>query len=181
MSTEATVIPDAYPLSIKVWGKSVVTGSLKEDVIRELKKRQESEFWDGNRQLIRLVPFREQVDLELSCVSAGILRGTYYTNELPARRANLLMRLLTGAEIKTNVSKCQVKECKLCDLTLEHIASHVDRSQVPEIINKIESWKYPWVWLHRNPPDFVFLGLVHGNMTAWQWNRKEDFFFLRFT
>ena len=38
-STEATVIPDAYPLSIKVWGKSVVTGSLKEDVIRELKKK----------------------------------------------------------------------------------------------------------------------------------------------
>ena len=173
-STEATVIPDAYPLSIKVWGKSVVTGSLKEDVIRELKKRQESEFWDGNRQLKHLVPFKEQVDLELSCVSAGILRGTYYTSELPARRANLLMRLLTGAEIKTEYSKCQIKECKFCDLTLEHIASHVDRSQVPEVINKIDSWKYPWTWLHRNPPNFVFLGLVHGNMTSWQWNRKEE-------
>ena len=46
-STEANIIPDAYPLSIKIWGESLVTGSVRENSIAELKKKQIQEFWDG--------------------------------------------------------------------------------------------------------------------------------------
>ena len=79
-SMEATLIPDALPLTIKVWGVSVVTGSVRENSVTELKKKQQQEFWEGNRQLARLVPDRNQVDLDL-CPMAVILKGTYYTGE----------------------------------------------------------------------------------------------------
>ena len=110
-STEANIIPDAYPLSIKIWGESLVTGSVRENSIAELKKKQIQEFWDGNRQLTKLVPNTKLVDLDL-CPIAVILKGTYYTGEMPAKRANLLMKLLTGAEIKTARSKCLDPACQ---------------------------------------------------------------------
>ena len=46
-STEASLIPDAYPLSIKIWGESVVTGSIRENSMAELKKKTTTRILGG--------------------------------------------------------------------------------------------------------------------------------------
>ena len=105
---EAVVIPEAYPMTVRLWGTDrIITGSTKRELTEALNAKQEAEFWEGNRQLkavcepLHIEEISHKFSLETTCPIAGVLCGVFYKSVMPASRANFLMRVVTGAAYKT--------------------------------------------------------------------------------
>ena len=202
-SVQAELIPDAYPLVVKLWGQSgVVTGSTRKDLTEALDKRQETEFWEGNRQLLEVCACLHSENtkgffsLEKTCPIAGIRRGVYHTSEMKTRRANMLMRVFTGAEFKTvertsasgerkprkPEDYCKAPGCQGKLLSLYHMLDHVPMEDRRAAVAVIKNLGYKWNWNHEYPNLHCLLGLVHRGMTNYvpcQEDEKEHTQFLK--
>lgn len=186
------LIPEAYPMSVKLWGKVVVTGSTRSDLTRELNIRQEEEFWRKNRQLYQVCEplhfeeTRSKFSLETTCPIAGIRRGIYHISEMPARRANFLMRLFTGTEFKTPDRErlkdddfCKFPGCASPDgkkklLSIGHMLDHVTHEQRYEAVAQVKMLKPQWEWTHEVINLHCPIGLVHSDFTQYKWSRETE-------
>jgi len=188
----SALIPEAYPLVVKLWGKIVVTGSTRSDLTQELNIRQEEDFWTRNRQLkqvcepLHLQEIRSQFSLEATCPIASIRRGIYHISEMPARRANFLMRLFTGAIFKTpdrdrlkDDDFCKFPGCAGPDgkkklLSIWHMLDHVPHEQRIAAVAQVKMIKPQWEWTHEVINLHCLLGLVHRNFTRYEWSRETE-------
>ena len=192
---EAVVIPDAYPMTVKLWGiEKVITGSTKRELTEALNARQESEFWEENRQLkvvcepLHLEEISSKFSLETTCPIAGVRCGIFYKSVMPARRANLLMRVITGTAYKTveifnkkgdrrelrQEEYCKHPGCQGKVITMQHMLDHVSHEQRMKVVEEVRALKPKWEWTHRYPNLHCFLGLVHRGFTRYLPCREDE-------
>ena len=138
---EENLIPESYPISAKVAGCNYVTGSLRDNSITKLKQLQEEEYRERNqiREILYPPSYAEQVDLEYSAASAGILHGIHYESELTFTQSNKLVRLKTGTELKSSEHVVCAQCSDNTKVTLSHIAWHVSQETLHEVADSLEA------------------------------------------
>ena len=139
-TTEDDLIPAAYPISATISGIAFVTGSLRDNSLKRLKATQEEEYRARTqiRQVLGPSVHAQQVSLEHSAATAGVLHGVHYESELTATQSNKLVRLKTGTELKssTHVYCAQCPEGVV--LTLTHLTEHVTIEDLHAAADELE-------------------------------------------
>ena len=125
-TTEHTHIPKSYPFAITLNGKSFAPHEAAEALKSLLTEQQIREAMSRN-QLAELLSDLPNVDHTLSAATASVRSGIHYFSDLTHSESNLLLRLRSGALIKTEkLLRCTFPGCSE-PADIRHIMSHVTR------------------------------------------------------
>jgi len=131
-SQECVHIPDAFPFVIRLNEGRISAGNIVYRLKDKLETQQLREAV-RRRQLAELLHGAGDIMHEWSAVTAGVRTGAHYFSELTQSESNLLLRLRSGAVLKTgSTPDCSHKDCRGFVGDLVHILGHVSKEDVEE-------------------------------------------------
>ena len=168
-TTVHTHIPKSYPCSITLNGATFATHSAA-DSLKPLLVEQQIREAMGRYQLEVLLADLPDVDHGLSAATASIRSGIHYFSDLTHSESNLLLRLRSGALIKTSkLLPCTFPGCSE-KADVRHIMSHVSRDDYQEACHQCEIClkNTPGTLVLPSPiPPATWLGFITKNTVRW--------------
>jgi len=138
-AVECVCIPETAPFGFFLNGGRIAPESIVYRLRERLEEQQLMEAL-GRRQLADLLSEAGNIDHEMSAATAGIRTGTHYFSELTHSESNLLLRLRSGAILKTGkIPDCGHDGCKGQTGDLLHILSHVTRDDAEEALHECQA------------------------------------------